>query len=280
MKEFGVKSPNADLSKIGLNNTNTIHWNLSPAELIERTIALGQGTLNDTGALVVDTGEFTGRAPLDKFIVKDAITENTVDWGGFNTAFDSEKFDRLYDKVMNYLADKEIYVRDGYACSATKYQLSLRVVSEYPWSNLFAYNLFLRYDQDEIKEGKITEPEWQVIAAPGFMADAAADGTRQHNFSIVSFTKKVILIGGSAYTGEMKKGIFTVLNYILPQEKGVLSMHCSANVGDEGDTAIFFGLSGTGKTTLSADPMRKLIGDDEHGWANDLVFNFEGGLLC
>jgi phosphoenolpyruvate carboxykinase (ATP) len=178
------------------------------------------------------------------------------------------------NKVLNHYAGKPVYVRDAYACADQRYKLNIRVINETAYHNLFCYNLFLRPSEAEQKS---FEPEWLIINAPSFKAIAAEDGTRQHNFSIIDFTRKIILVGGSGYTGEMKKGIFTVLNYILPEEKGVLSMHCSANIGKNGDTAIFFGLSGTGKTTLSADPERKLIGDDEHGWADDSVFNFEGG---
>jgi phosphoenolpyruvate carboxykinase (ATP) len=176
--------------------------------------------------------------------------------------------------VLNYLnAKEELWVRDAYACADPQYRLNIRVINEHPWSNLFAYNMFLRPTEQELSN---FEPDWHIIQAPGFKADPAVDGTRQHNFAIVSFTEKTILIG-TGYTGEMKKGIFTILNYLLPHKLNVLSMHCSANMGKDGDVAVFFGLSGTGKTTLSADPNRKLIGDDEHGWTNDSVFNFEGG---
>ena len=274
MKITGIKNPAADLKSIGLNHEATSYWNLTPAELNEFTITLGQGELADNGAIVVDTGNFRGRSPKDKFTVKDAKTENTVDWNAVNLSIDPEKFDKLYNKVLAYLKNKDIWVRDCYACADPKYKLGIRVINEYPWGNLFCYNMFLRYSDEEVKTA---QPDWIIINAPGFLADPATDGTRAGNFSIIDFTKRIVLIGGSAYTGEMKKGIFTVLNYWLPQEKNVLSMHCSANVGKDGDTAVFFGLSGTGKTTLSADPARKLIGDDEHGWTEDTVFNFEGG---
>jgi phosphoenolpyruvate carboxykinase (ATP) len=274
MKEIGVKNPAANLSELGLRNLNTIYWNLSVAELVEHTIIAGQGVLSDTGALVVDTGEFTGRAPKDKFIVKDANTENTVDWGGFNIPIEPKYFNQLLGKMADYLQGKNIYVRDAFVCAHPQYKMSLRVITELPWSNLFASNMFIRPTVEEIKT---IEPEWHVLCVPSFHADAAVDGTRQHNFAIVNFTKKMIIIGGSGYTGEIKKGIFTVLNYVLPHEKGVLSMHCAANEGKNGDVAVFFGLSGTGKTTLSADSNRMLIGDDEHGWSNDGIFNFEGG---
>jgi phosphoenolpyruvate carboxykinase (ATP) len=274
MQEFGIKGNHADLSQLGLQHVAIAHWNLTPAELIEETVNNAMGTLTDTGALAIDTGEFTGRSPKDKLVVKDAITEKSVWWGDVNMPFEPEKFDLIYNRVAAYLEGKEIYVRDVYACADPAYKLNIRVVTELPWSNLFVNNLFLRPDKNEILDFK---PDWHIVCAPGFKASPEIDGTRQHNFTIVNFTKKMILIGGSGYTGEMKKGIFSVLNFILPHERNVLSMHCSANVGKEGDTAIFFGLSGTGKTTLSADPERRLIGDDEHGWGDQSVFNFEGG---
>jgi len=194
--------------------------------------------------------------------------------GDINIKFDSEKFDRLYEKVTDHLVGKEVYIRDSYACALPEYRINIRVVTESAFQNLFANNLFLRPKAEELED---FDPEWHIIAAPSFEADPAVDGTRQGNFAILNFTRKIILIGGTAYTGEIKKGIFGVLNFVLPHQKNVLSMHCSANVGKDGDTAIFFGLSGTGKTTLSSDPERMLIGDDEHGWTDDSVFNFEGG---
>jgi phosphoenolpyruvate carboxykinase (ATP) len=268
------EAPLAALAEKGLHPQKPVHYQLTPSELTEQTVQRGEGKLNDTGALVVNTGEFTGRSPKDKFTVKDAITENTVHWNDFNIPIDAAYFDKMEQQLTNYLSEKEIWVRDCYACADPAFRLNIRVINENPWSNLFAYNMFLRPTETELDNFK---PEWHIIQAPGFKADAIEHGTRQHNFAIVSFTKKTILIGGTGYTGEIKKGIFTILNYILPQEKNVLSMHCSANMGEDGDTAIFFGLSGTGKTTLSADPKRHLIGDDEHGWTDDGVFNFEGG---
>lgn len=268
-------APLAALSALGLNTKSTIHYQLQPDELSEQTLLRGQGEVNDTGALCIRTGEFTGRSPQDKFIVKDALTENSVHWNNFNIAIAPEKFTALKAKVLNYLnAKEELWVRDAYACADPQYRLNIRVINEHAWSNLFAYNMFLRPTEQELGN---FEPDWHIIQAPGFKADPVVDGTRQHNFAIVSFTEKTILIGGTGYTGEMKKGIFTILNYLLPHKLNVLSMHCSANMGKDGDVAVFFGLSGTGKTTLSADPNRKLIGDDEHGWTNDGVFNFEGG---
>ena len=275
MNDFGKRGNNANLNdSIGLTNLGNVFWNLTPAELVEDTIISGQGVLTDTGAIAIETGEFTGRSPKDRFVVFDEKTENTVWWGDVNIKFSKEKFKSLYSRMQAYLTDKDIYVRDAYACADESHRLNIRVVSEFPWSNMFCYNMFLRPTDAEIEN---FTPDWHIVCVPGFKADPAVDGTRQHNFAILNFTKKMILIGGTGYTGEMKKGIFSVLNYLLPHEKNVLSMHCSANIGKDGDTAIFFGLSGTGKTTLSSDPNRQLIGDDEHGWSDNTVFNFEGG---
>jgi phosphoenolpyruvate carboxykinase (ATP) len=270
MSKINVKQP--DLSYLNLN-AKTIKYQLSVAELVEEALKNGEGTLADTGALAIDTGKFTGRSPKDRFIVNDEITENAVWWGDVNIKISQEHFNGLFEKVTKHLSEKQIYVRDAYACADENYKTTIRVVTEHAFQNLFANNLFLRFEQDQLPE----KTEWTIIAAPSFLADPAVDGTRQANFSILNFSKKIILIGGTAYTGEIKKGIFSVLNFILPEQKQTLSMHCSANVGADGDTAIFFGLSGTGKTTLSADPNRGLIGDDEHGWSEDSVFNFEGG---
>jgi phosphoenolpyruvate carboxykinase (ATP) len=262
------------LEQYGIKNAK-IQYNLSSDELHDLTIAKGQGVESASGALAVNTGEFTGRSPMDRFIVKDKTTEDVVWWGDINIPFESDKFQKLYDKVTAYLSNKEVFVRDSYACADEDYKLNIRVINEHPWTNMFAHNMFLRPTEAEL-ENYI--PEWTIVNAPEFMADPAVDGTRQHNFAILDFTRKIVLIGGTAYTGEIKKGIFSALNFILPVDKNTLPMHCSANVGENGETAIFFGLSGTGKTTLSCDPKRKLIGDDEHGWTNDnTVFNFEGG---
>ncbi|MGJ8665633.1 MAG: phosphoenolpyruvate carboxykinase (ATP) [Patiriisocius sp.] len=262
------------IDKYGIKNAK-VNYQLSAESLHKETIEKGQGKEANSGALAVNTGEFTGRSPLDRFIVKDKITEDKVWWGNINIPFDTDKFDALYEKVANYLGEKEVYVRDSYACADKDYKLNIRVINEYPWSNMFAHNMFLRPTEAELES---FDPEWLIVNAPGFMADPAVDGTRQHNFAILNFEKKIALIGGTGYTGEIKKGIFSALNFILPVYKNTLPMHCSANVGEDGETAIFFGLSGTGKTTLSADPERKLIGDDEHGWtADNKIFNFEGG---
>lgn len=274
MQEIGKKNPDASLAQLGFSKTTAL-WNLDRDTLIQKTLDMGLGVLNDTGAICIDTGEFTGRSPKDKFTVTDSLTENSVDWNAINQPYPSDKFDALMQKVIHYLDDKEqVFVRDVKACADTDYTLKIRVVTETPWANLFADNMFIRLSEYEIQD---FQNDWLILNAPSYHADPSIDGTRQHNFSIINFTKKVILIGGSAYTGEIKKGIFTVLNFVLPHDRNVLSMHCSANIGKDGDTALFFGLSGTGKTTLSADPNRKLIGDDEHGWSDAGVFNFEGG---
>jgi phosphoenolpyruvate carboxykinase (ATP) len=270
----GTNTKSISLNNLGIKNA-TIRYQWSSDELHAETLKKEQGVESSLGAIAVDTGEFTGRSPKDRFIVKDAVTKDEVWWSDINLAFDSDKFDALYNKVADYLSGKEIFVRDSYACADEDYKLNIRVVNEYPWSNMFAYNMFLRPTEAELKG---FDPEWTVVNAPGFMADPEVDGTRQHNFAILNFTRKIALIGGTGYTGEIKKGIFSALNFILPVYKNTLPMHCSANVGKEGDTAIFFGLSGTGKTTLSTDPDRSLIGDDEHGWTEEnSVFNFEGG---
>lgn len=261
------------LGYLNLDRANAIFYQLTPAELVEAALLRHEGVLSDTGALAIDTGEFTGRSPKDRFIVEDDITRDTVWWGEVNIKFDAKKFDTLYNKVTDYLREREIFVRDSSACANEKYHIDIRVITETAYQNLFVHHLFRR---PEVANPTST-PEWTVIAAPGFKADPAVDGTRQHNFSILNFSKKIVLIGGTGYTGEIKKGIFSVLNFVLPHERKVLSMHCSANTGAKGDTAIFFGLSGTGKTTLSADPERSLIGDDEHGWSDYTIFNFEGG---
>lgn len=266
--------PRKELASIGITQKN-IHYQLNPDELVQDTLRMGEGVLNDTGALVVNTGEFTGRSPKDKFTVKDEITTNTVHWNDFNIPITEHYFHIIREKIVAHLNNcQELWVRDCYASADTRYRVNIRVVNEKPWINLFAYNMFLRPEERELEN---FNAEWTILSAPGLRLDPKECGTRQHNASVISFKHKTILIAGSGYTGETKKGIFTVLNYVLPLHHNVLSMHCSANMGKNGDTALFFGLSGTGKTTLSADPNRKLIGDDEHGWSNNNVFNFEGG---
>ena len=255
--------------------TTLVHEQLPIEKLVSQSIERKEGSLTDTGALLIKTGKFTGRSPEDKFIVRDDISIKSVDWNKFNNPIDENSFLQLKDKLISYLNNKpEIWARNLFACADDRYRLSVRVINENPWSNHFASNMLIEPDTNELKN---FNAEWLIIQAPGFEADPLVDGTRQKNFTILSFTHKTILIGGSGYTGEIKKGIFTALNFILPYQNNVLSMHCSANEGPNGDTALFFGLSGTGKTTLSADSRRKLIGDDEHGWSNQGIFNLEGG---
>ena len=274
MQEFGLKSKKSDLSTLGLT-VKEAHWNLSQAQLIEEAVQNKEGHLTDTGALMCDTGVFTGRSPKDRFIVKDEKTQESVWWGDISIPLSTEKFDQLYTKMVNFLADKKVYVRDAYAGADKTHRLRIRVINTLAWHNLFCFNMFLRPEKYKLES---FDPNFTILCVPEFEADPEVDGTRQKNFAAVNFSKRMILIGGTGYSGEMKKGIFSVLNYILPHEENVLSMHCSANMGiEERDTAIFFGLSGTGKTTLSADPNRLLIGDDEHGWTEKNVFNFEGG---
>lgn len=269
-------SPPAFLKRLGISarGLKKFHYQQSPGALIEQTLERQEGILNDSGALAIRTGKFTGRSPRDRFIVRDATTENTVDWNDINQPISPEHFDALYARIIRHLKDAEIWIRDCYACSDPEYRLGVRVITELPWASLFCYNMLLR---PNLKMLEHFDPEWTILHAPGCLANPATDGTRQENFTVINFLKKQILIGGSAYTGEIKKGIFSVLNYLLPLHHQVLGMHCAANVGKNGDTALFFGLSGTGKTTLSTDPSRDLIGDDEHGWGNKGVFNFEGG---
>ena len=271
MSENSQDSYSKQLSSIGILNSN-IKFNFSSKQLSEISVNKKQAKLTSTNAISINTGKFTGRSPEDRFIVEDENTKDHIWWGDINKPFKSEKFDLLQQKVCDYLNKRdELFVRDAFACANKKYKLNIRVVNEYAWSNLFALNMFLRPSKDE----KIQKIDWTILNAPGFEADPKIDGTRQKNFAVINFTKKIIMIGGTGYTGEIKKGIFSALNFILPHNYDVLSMHCSANTGKEGDTAIFFGLSGTGKTTLSADSNRKLIGDDEHGWDDDSIFNFE-----
>lgn len=271
--ELGTKSPSIDITHLGLLS-NKINWNLDRSTLTQQTVKLGQGKLNDTGALCVSTGKFTGRSPKDKFIVKDSYTENTIDWGDINIPISEHTFDHLYTKMIDFLTKKEIWIRNCFAGAHPDFRLNVTVINTTPWANLFCSNLFIVPTAEEIHNFK---QEWLILQIPEFLADPNIDGTRQENFTIVNFSKKIILIGGSAYTGEIKKGIFSVLNFILPYHHNVLPMHCSANEGKAEDVALFFGLSGTGKTTLSADSNRSLIGDDEHGWADGSIFNFEGG---
>jgi len=269
MNTVNQKSKLTDL----LNQSN-IWENLSVAELVEKVLQRSEGSLTATGAVRAETGRYTGRSPQDKFIVEDEVSKDLVDWGNVNQPISEDIFEGLYEKVLHYLKDKEeLFQFKGFAGSDEKFRLPLQVINEYAWHNLFARQLFIRPTEDELDNH---ETAFTVISAPSFKADPIVDGTKSEAFVIVSFKHRVVLIGGTEYAGEIKKSIFSVMNYLLPQQD-VLPMHCSANIGQEGDVALFFGLSGTGKTTLSADPNRRLIGDDEHAWSNHGVFNIEGG---
>lgn len=275
MNEQGLKSQKSGLETASINKVKEAFWNLNTAELVEGAVKNGEGHLTDTGALMCDTGKFTGRSPQDRFIVKDAYTEDKVWWGKINKPVSPESFDKLHSKMISFLEGKTVYVRDAYAGADKTHRLKLRVINTLAWHNLFCQNMFITPPDYKLQD---FEPNFEIICCPEFEADPNTDGVRQENFAIINMTKRIILIGGTAYSGEMKKGIFSVLNFLLPTEDQVLPMHCSANMGIElHDTAIYFGLSGTGKTTLSADPNRLLIGDDEHGWTDHNVFNFEGG---
>lgn len=249
------------------------HRNLPAPALVEHSIRRGEARLASNGALVGVTGKRTGRSPKDKFTIKDATTESKVHWGEVNQPFDPDKFDALYNRVINYLKTRELFSQDLFAGADPKYRMPIRIINDLAWHNLFVRQLFVRPTLAELKNH---HPEFTVISAPGFMADPQRDGTKSEAFILVNFSRGIVLIGGTLYAGEIKKSIFGVMNFLLPQ-RDVLPMHCSANVGKDGVSALFFGLSGTGKTTLSADPQRGLIGDDEHGWSSTGVFNFEGG---
>jgi phosphoenolpyruvate carboxykinase (ATP) len=262
------------LEALGIVRSGQVHWNLSPGILYEAAIRRNEGLIAADGPLVCRTGQHTGRSPNDKFVVKEPSSEKHVHWGTVNRPVEEANFDALHRDMMAFVQDKELYVLDAWAGADPAYRLPIRVVNEFAWHNLFARNMFIpETDPDRLAEHA---PQFTVIDIPSFKADPARHGTRSDVFIFVNFGRKLVLIGGTSYAGEIKKSIFTVLNYTLPL-KGVLSMHCSANVGAAGDSALFFGLSGTGKTTLSSDPHRQLIGDDEHGWSDRGVFNFEGG---
>ena len=269
---FGPES-RYGLDKHGIRNPGTVFWNLIPAELVEHAVRRGEGILVDGGPFNAVTSPHTGRSPNDKFVVRDENTEADVWWGKVNQPISPEHYAALREDVLTHLEGQDLYVRDMWAGADPEYRLAVRVITPNAWHNLFAHNMFRRPGDDEL-EGMV--PGFTILHAPEYEADPARHGTRTSTFILVNFTAKEILIGGTRYAGELKKSIFSILNYLLPKQ-GVLSMHCSANVGPDGDTALFFGLSGTGKTTLSADPERGLIGDDEHGWSDQGIFNFEGG---
>jgi len=257
----------------GIKNTKNIFYNSSIPELYEEVIRRGEGKIGEGGTLLAYTGSHTGRSPADRFIVKEPGTENDILWGAVNKPISPESFDRLLGKILEYYRGKDIFVRDLYVCAHPDYRTNVRVINEYAWHNVFVNNLFIRPPAADLPHESVG---FTVMCAPGVKADPETDGTRSETFIILNFEKRMAIIGGTEYAGEMKKSVFSALNFLLPNQ-GVFPMHCSANVGREGDVALFFGLSGTGKTTLSADPGRPLIGDDEHGWYDGGVFNFEGG---
>ncbi|WP_138203884.1 phosphoenolpyruvate carboxykinase (ATP) [Haloimpatiens lingqiaonensis] len=262
-----------ELKELKIQTTKNIFRNLSAPELVEKALERGEGKLSNKGSLVIETGKYTGRSPKDRFIVRQKSTEDRINWGDVNLPTTEEVFNNLYNKVMEYLKDRDLFVFDGYVGAMKEYSLPIRVVNELASQALFSTQLFRRLNKDELQNHK---PEFTIIAAPEFKANAEEDGINSEAFILVNFDKKIVLIGGTKYCGEIKKSVFSVMNFLMP-DKGVFPMHCSANISEEGNTAIFFGLSGTGKTTLSADPERLLIGDDEHGWCDKGTFNFEGG---
>ncbi len=257
---------------LGLGAIGRVHRNLSVPQLYERALKADEGVLGSDGQLIVDTGKHTGRSPKDKFFVREPGSEHHIDWGTTNQPIDAAKFDALFAQVAEYFRDRDVYSLDAYVGADPRYRLPVRVISQYAWHNLFAHQLFIPLGSDDPN----FSPQFTVVDAATYDADPARDGTRSSTFVLVNFAKKIVLIGGTQYAGEIKKSVFTIMNYLLPL-RDVLSMHCSANVGPDGSSAIFFGLSGTGKTTLSADANRPLVGDDEHGWSADGVFNIEGG---
>src|SRR5690348_11959543 len=256
-----------------LLKTNKVHFNLHSGPLVEHSIRRGEAQIADNGALSAITGKFTGRTPKDRFTVKDSITADKVAWGEINQPLDPEKFDAIFERVLEYLRGKELFVQDLYCGADPQYRMPIRVINELAWQDLFVRAMFVRPTKEELRNHK---PEFTVVGVPNLFTDPKRDGTRSEAFIAVNFSRKLVVVCGSGYAGEMKKSIFSAMNFLLP-ERNVFPMHCSANVGRDGVTALFFGLSGTGKTTISADPNRGLIGDDEHGWSPTGIFNFEGG---
>jgi phosphoenolpyruvate carboxykinase (ATP) len=275
MKNEGPFISSHGIENQGLSAARTVYWNLGPARLCEMAVGRGEAKLANEGPLVCLTGSQTGRSPQDKFVVGDPATDGEIWWGEVNRRFERERFTALWERVRQYLAERDLFVFDGYAAAEPRYRLPVRVVTEFAWHNLFARNMFLR----ETDGGRLADfqPGLTVVDAALFQADPARDGTRSSTFILMDLARRLVLIGGTRYAGEIKKSVFSVMNYLLPKQQ-VMPMHCSANYGaSRDDVALFFGLSGTGKTTLSADPSRTLIGDDEHGWSADGVFNIEGG---
>lgn len=270
MQEFGRRGNHLGLDAQGITEARAVYWNLTTPELYEEAIRRREGVISEHGALIVDTGEHTGRSAKDKAIVREPSSEERIWWGEVNRPFPQDRFNALRERMIRYMRERDLFVQDLFAGADPRYQLCVRVITELAWHSLFARTLFINRRTERFV------PEFTVINLPGFRAEPERDGTRSGTFILLDFSQRLVLIGGTSYAGETKKSIFTVLNYLLPL-RGVLSMHCSANVGARGDVSVFFGLSGTGKTTLSADPERRLVGDDEHGWSDRGVFNFEGG---
>jgi phosphoenolpyruvate carboxykinase (ATP) len=262
----------SQISEFGINPSK-IFRNLTPEELVDSAVNRKEGVVNSTGSLSVNTGKYTGRSPDDRFIVQDDVTTNTIDWGKINHPFPSDKFEKILEKMKNFVNNKELFVFDGFVGADKETRLPIRVINDHAWQSLFARQLFIRPSKEELENHT---PEFTVMCINEFEAIPEIDGTGSNVFILIDLTRKIVLIGGTNYAGEMKKSMFGVMNFLLP-ERGIFPMHCSANIGKNQDTALFFGLSGTGKTTLSADPNRNLIGDDEHGWSDNRTFNFEGG---
>ncbi|MCA9923941.1 MAG: phosphoenolpyruvate carboxykinase (ATP), partial [Anaerolineales bacterium] len=275
MQNFGSNVSKYGVDNHGIRNPGTVYWNLSTPMLYEQVIRRREGLLAHLGPIVVHTGDHTGRSPNDKFTVKEPTSENDIWWGKVNRPISQQQFDNIHRKMIAYMHNRDIFVFDGYAGADETYRMPVRIINEYAWHNLFARNMFIReFDPDKLRNHV---PEFTVIDMPRFHADPEKDGTNSQTFILMDFSKRLVLIGGTEYAGEIKKSIFTAMNYYLPK-KGVMAMHCSANYGEsKEDAALFFGLSGTGKTTLSNDTSRTLVGDDEHGWSDKGVFNFEGG---
>lgn len=261
------------LEEHGITNVNLVFWTPPTPVLYEQIVRRGEGLITHLGAIDVKTGHYTGRAANEKFIVDEPSCHDHINWGKVNQPLDPAKFDGLYNRLVAYLHGKDLFVQDCFAGASPEHRLPVRVITENAWHSLFARNMLIRATEEELIKHK---PAFTVIDVPSFYSIPSVDGTNTEAFIIVNFARRLILIGGTSYAGEIKKSIFTILNYLLPHDKNILSMHCSASVGKKGDVAIFFGLSGTGKTSLSADPNRALIGDDEHGWDDKGIFNFEG----
>lgn len=272
--EKDARAGDYGLENHGLKNLNNVYWNLHTASLYEEILFRGEGKMMDQGPILVNTGKHTARAANDKLVVKEDLTQEDIWWGEYNRPYPESKFAVLFSRVQAYLQGKDVFVQDCHVGADESYALPIRIITEYAWQSLFAHNMFIPLAKLEDQKRHI--PDFTVITVPDFIGAPEMDGTNSSTFIALNFEKRLAIIGGTKYAGEIKKSVFTVMNYLLPKQN-VLSMHCSANMGADGDTAIFFGLSGTGKTTLSADPKRQLIGDDEHGWSDEGVFNFEGG---